>query len=171
MKKVWLFLVLLCGMGSSVFGGPLGDAESWRLYLELDQMLVLKVGTEYRIDESWGIKGGMGVSIFSPTTVGYELLGVYHIKATETKFQWDLELGMPLAYFDIIEGNLVDWDPIIDDPYAGWAFGGSLVWGHRFEKGGVLSLKTGAMGVIEYQRDSGWKNIGFLPEVSLQWLF
>ncbi len=64
----------------------------------------------------------------------------------------------------------MDWNPIIDDPYAGWCPGASLVWGHRFRRG-QLGLKTGIVCIFEFQRDTGWRNPMILPEVAVEWIF
>jgi len=170
MKKCLIILLLLCSF--SAFSESRFGKTSWSYYLEFDQMMVLKIGSEYSLSPDWGVKGGIGLSVGGFTVVGYELLGVYHLKDVDNRFQWDLEFGLPLAYFDVLEGNVVDWDPTIDDPYIGWAPGASLVWGRRLKGGSVLSLKTGVVCLFEYQRDSGWRDsIPVLPEVSIQWMF
>ncbi|MDY7029527.1 MAG: hypothetical protein SVR04_14650 [Spirochaetota bacterium] len=164
MKKIIIiFLLLLCSVNT--FGESRFGERRWRHYLEFDQMMVLKAGSEYSLSSAWGVKGGI-------TLVGYELLGIYHLRGIDNRFQWDLEFGLPIAYFDLLEGSVVDWDPMIDDPYAGWAPGASLVWGRRFASGGVLCLKTDVFCLFEYQRDSGWwDDIPVLPELCLQWMF
>jgi len=170
MKKLCIVFLLLCSL--SVFGESRFGETAWRPYLEFDQMMVLKGGAEYSLSPSWGVKGGIGFSVGGFTVVGYEILSVYHLKKVDSRFQWDIEFGLPLAYFDVFEGNLVDWDPAIDDPYAGWAPGASLVWGRKLKGGGVLCLKTGVLCVFEYQRDSGWRDdLLILPEISIQWIF
>ncbi len=170
MKKFLIILLLLCSF--SAFSESRFGESRWRHYLEFDQMMVLKIGSEYSLSPDWGVKGGLGLSVGGITLVGYELLGVYHLRDIGNRFQWDLEFGLPIAYFDVFEDNVVNWDPMIDDPYAGWAPGASLVWGRRFKGGGVLCLKTGVVCLFEYQRDSGWRDdIPVLPELSIQWLF
>jgi hypothetical protein len=170
MRKLLTVVLLLCSAGVSAESRY--DDTSWRLYLELDQMFVLKIGAEYSFSPQWGVKGGIGVSVLGPTVMGYEIIGVYHIMDVDNRFQCDVEFGLPVAYFDVLEGNVVDWDPLIDDPYTGWAPGFSAVWGYQFAGGSVLSLKTGVVFLFEYQRDSGWReHVVPLPEVAIQWLW
>lgn len=88
----------------------------------------------------------------------------------EARFQLDVEVGLPVAYFNPFENALVDWDPIIDDPYAGFGTGATIVWGYRFDAG-RLGLKTGVFLLNEYQRDSGWREPAILPEISVEWGF
>ena len=170
MRRPLALLLALCAVaaeGESRYG-----ESNWALYLELDQMLVLNVGTEYSLSRNWGVRGGVGVTLFGFATAGYELVGVYHFMEPDRQFQCDLEFGLPVAYFNALEGNVVDWDPQIDSPFAGWAPGMSLVWGYRLARGSVVSLKTGALVPFEYGRDSGWRDsINVLPEFALQWLF
>jgi hypothetical protein len=170
MRKAIAIALLFCSLSAGAQSRY--DDGPWRFYLEFDQMFVLKFGAEYSLSPHWGVKAGFGCSVFGPTTMGYELVGVYHIMDEQDRFQWDVEFGLPIAYFNVFEGNVVDWDPMVDDPFAGWGPGASLVWGYRFAGGSVLSLKTGGLVVLEYQRDSGWRAEPlFLPEFALQWVW
>lgn len=167
-----LVVILFLSVASSVSAESRFGPDLWKSYLEFDQMLVMKFGAERSLSRHWGIKGGGGISVFGLTTVGYELVGVYHVMPPKNRFQWDIEFGLPLAYFNVLEGTLVDWDPHIDDPFAGWAPGASLVWGLRFDGGSILCIKTGLLTLFEYQRDSGWREgIPVIPEVAIQWMF
>jgi len=170
MERSSAFVLVLILLASGLGAESRYPETRWRPYVELDQMFIPKVGTEISIAPHWGVKGALGFSFLGLTAVGYEFIGVYHIRAEDRTFQWDVEWGLPLAYFDVFEGNVVDWDDSIDDPYAGWAPGVSLVWGYRFRSGGVLALKTGILWVFEYRWDSGWRSdYPVLPELSLQW--
>ena len=170
MRRLGLILMVVCA--GSAAGESRYGSDFWRIYLEFDQMLVLKVGAEYSLSPSWGVKGSLGISVFGLTTVGYQMVGVYHITGVDSGFQCAIEFGLPIAYFNVLEGNLVDWDPYIDDPFAGWAPGATVVWGLKLGAGPVLSLKTGAVVLFEYQRDSGWRdNVPVLPAAALQVMF
>ena len=148
-----------------------GD-RAWKAFVEFDQMFVLKAGAERSLSPNWGIKGAIGLSIPGVTTVGYEIVGTYHVRPEDKRFQFDVEFGLPVAYFNVLEGIAVDWDPHVDGPFAGWAPGASAVWGFRFGGGSVLGLKTGVVALFEYQWDAGWrKRCAIVPEFALQWAF
>ena len=169
MKGIRLLIIFLLpitlGFGESRYGD-----RSWRLHLELDQMLCLKIGAEYSFSPRWGIKGALGPSFFGSGHVSYDLVGIHHFRDAESPFQLAMEFGLPIAYFNALEGEVFDRDPIIDDPYYGWCPGLNLVWGWKF-KAGTLGLKTGVVALFEYQRDSGWRDPGVLPEIALEWVF
>jgi len=170
MRRMGLILLVVCA--ASAAGESRYGADSWRLYLEFDQMLMLKVGAEYSLTPGWGIKGGLGIAPFGSATVGYQLLAVYHLRDVDNRFQWDVEFGLPIAYFNFLEGTVVDWDPYVDSPYVGWAPGASLAWGLKLPGGSVLSLKTGAVVLFEYQRESGWRDdTPVIPAAAIQWMF
>jgi hypothetical protein len=165
------FLVLLFLLSlPSGFSESRYENSPWRLHLELDQMLCLKFGAEYSLSPRWGIKGALGVPFFGLGHISYDLVGIHHFRPLESPFQLATEFGLPVAYFNALEGEVIDHDPVIDDPYYGWCPGVNLVWGWQF-KAGTLGLKTGVLLLLEYQQDSGWRDPGVLPEVALEWAF
>lgn len=90
----------------------------------------------------------------------------YQLPENFKNFNYSIELGIPIAYFDLLEGKYVDWDPKLDSPYAGWLFGATI----KTEFYNHWLLKTGAAYWIEWQEDGGFKN-GVLPIVSLGYKF
>lgn len=145
------------------------SATGFNFYAELDQMLSTRIGCEYGFTDTWALKGSAGVSPFMPTIVTCNLLGVYTLPSAG-KWNFDLEGGLPLAYFDQIEGRYFDNDPYIDDPYAGWLFGFSVLISHEFF-GSVLGLRLGAAEWIEQQQKTGWKGPQIMPIVAIVWDF
>lgn len=142
-------MLLGMAMFTLVAGMALAQYPEWQVRVEMDMMLMVKVGAEYRFNEDWGIQGSVGVQPFMPITVGYNLYGVYHMLAPERAFQADLYLGAPLGYFNLLEGRSVDWDPNIDEPYYGWILGGGIKWSYNFN-GWVAGLRTGYGTHLEY---------------------
>jgi len=167
------FLILLMMFSASVVSAESRfGADPWKGFLEFDQMFVVKVGAERSLSRDWGIKGAAGVSALGLTTIGYEVVGVYHFMSPTNRFQWDFEFGLPVAYFNFLEGTVVDWDPYVNGPFAGWAPGACLVWGLRFHGGSILGVKTGAVVPFEYRWDSGWSDrLLVIPDIAIQWLF
>ena len=164
MKFCKIFLVWII----SVFPVSVFAAD---VYVELDQMLCVKIGLEQEFSPRWGIKGSLGISPLGITVIPYDLSGFYRIIYDENRpFRLTSEFGLNVAYFDVFEGNVVDWDPHIDDPYAGFIPGINLNWGYAFKRG-VLGLKTGILYMMEYQRDSGWRDPILLPEITLEYRF
>jgi len=171
MRKLVLILLMIT-IASGVAAESRFGTRPWKGFLEFDQMFVLKAGAERSLSGAWGIKGAFGVSPMGFTTFGYEVVGVYHLRPATSRFQWDIEFGLPIAYFNFLEGTVVDWDPYITGPFAGWAPGACLVWGFRFRRGSILGVKTGATVPIEYQSGSGWHNrLQVIPNIALQWMF
>lgn len=167
-KTCFLAAAMLLAVPPLVADPQPRDRPLWTFHLELDQMLCLKPGAERRIAPAWGLKGAAGITFAGH--ISYDLVGIRHFRAPDRTFQLDLEFGLPVAYVNFIEGVAADWDPVIDGPYAGWGPGFSLVWGRRF-RAGRLGLKTGLFCVFEYQRDSGWRDPAFLPEIAIEWVF
>ncbi len=171
MRKSVLILLMI-SIASGVAAESRFAAGPWKGFLEFDQMFVLKAGAERSLSPDWGIKGAFGVSVMGFTTFGYELVGIYHLRPETSRFQWDIEFGLPIAYFNFLEGTVVNLDPYVSGPYAGWAPGACLVWGFRFHRGSVLGIKTGAVVPFEYQWGTGWKaRMQVIPDVSIQWMF
>jgi hypothetical protein len=145
-----------------------GADEPTRIVLELDQMLTVRAEVEFPVATRTAVRAGGGVSVLGFPLISYSAVGVYHLRDAESPFQLDLEGGMPLAYFNFFEGECIDWDPHIDDPFAGWLYGGGLSWGRRM-KSGQISLFTGLAAWWEWQRDTGWKGPEPMALVSLRY--
>ena len=159
---------MVCIVSAAAADSRFGESPR-KIFLEMDQMFMLKIGAEQSLSPDWGIKFAAGVSAFGLTTFGYEVVGVYHLKPSENRFQLDLEFGLPVAYFNFLEGVIVDWDPNIEEPFAGWAPGADLVWGIRFNQGTVLCIKTGFLIPVEYQKHEGWSTgMQVIPAMALQ---
>ncbi len=62
MKKLLLCISLLTLSLTSGADETHSDKSKYSIHLELDQMLCLKLGAEYRLSGSWGIKGAAGIS-------------------------------------------------------------------------------------------------------------
>lgn len=145
------------------------NGEAQDLFLEADQMLQLRLGAEASLGSGgcpWALRGSFGVSPLGITTLSANLLGVCRVRNPERGGFLSLEAGLPLVYGDFLENNLVDWDPIIDDPYFGFLAGGAVRGGWRFGWGSP-ALRLGVALWWEFQRDSGWKGPGVLPVVAL----
>jgi len=166
-RKLFSLLMLSLFLILPLYGK---DIPGINFYLELDQMLSLKIGAEYSFSEKWGIRGSFGTSPLGLTTFTYSFMGVYHFSSPDDTWQFDLEWGLPLAYFNFIEGRYADWDPIIDDPFHGYLFGFSLLIGYRASEC-LWGLRIGGSIWIENQRDTGWKGPRFIPVVSLLYDF
>ena len=93
----------------------------------------------------------------------YNALVVYHLNLPAEHFQLDFEAGLPLAYFDFIEGRFVDWDPNIDDPYYGFLPGAGVLVSYRFNKEQALGLRAAAAVMFEHQLLTGWREPMFIP--------
>ncbi|MDC7222220.1 MAG: hypothetical protein PQJ60_00695 [Spirochaetales bacterium] len=162
LRKKWLLPLLFLGSFSAGFGAD--------FYWELDQMLCLKVGLEQKIGPRWGVKGSLGFSPLGITLLSYDGALFYRLKEGPGPFRLTAEGGLNVAYVDLLEGNLVDWNEYVEGPYAGFVPGINLNWGYAL-KGGVLGLKTGILYATEYQRGSGWREPIVLPEVTLEYRF
>ena len=143
----------------------------WDFSLELTQMLTLQLELEYFFNDNLGIKAGFGASLLGSTCFTYNALFVYHFNLPADHFQLDFEAGLPVAYFDFIEGRYVDWDPIIDDPYFGFAPGAAFLFSYRFNEEHALGLRLGAAVKIEHQLESGWTENRVLPVFTLVYNF
>lgn len=155
----WLSLVLFLLL-------PRQAVADVRPLVEFDQILCLRAGAEYCPEYALGIKCGAGTSVFSINTVSLNLMAVYRLHPNAGNWIFDLETGIPLAYFDALEGTCVDWDPMIEGPYAGFVAGFSCSsvyapWG--------LGLRLGGGLWWEWQRSSGMKGPRAMPVVSLSY--
>lgn len=145
------------------------DVGALSPYLELNQMLGVMIGTEISLTGRTAIHGSIGASPLAGfTVVQYAAAAVLRLRPSTSSFQVDIEAGMPLAYFNLLEDRCVDWDQHIDSPYAGWLFGGSVVWGYRRAER-RYSLQTGYAAWWEWQDDDGWKGPGGIVIVSLRY--
>ncbi len=87
MKQHFLLILLLLSIAVAVPAVETADApKKTTIHLELDQMLCLKIGAEYRFYESWGIKGSAGITFHGH--VSYDLVGVHHFRDGEKRFSW-----------------------------------------------------------------------------------
>ncbi len=140
------------------------------IYVELDQMLSLKVGLQHDLGDRWGIKGSVGFPFFGFTVFTYDFAGYYKLIDGESPFRLSTEFGLNIGCVNILEGTLLDRDPIIDHPFAGFGPGINLNGGYAFRRG-VLGLKAGVLYYNEYQANHGWRVPILLPEVSLEYRF
>lgn len=170
-KKVFFILiasVFLIGLSANaVFAQESKPERPWDFSIELNQMLHFQLDVEYFFNDSFGLKGGLGLSPIGITCITYNTVFVYHLNLPSEHFQLDIEAGLPIAYFDVFEGAYVDWDPIIDDPYFGFLPGASLLISYRFNEEQALGIRAGAAAMIENQRDTGWKGPYPMPIIAI----
>jgi|GEM_PF-2494959 len=145
------------------------DVGALQPYIELNQMLGVMIGAEVPLVGETAVHGSIGASPLAGfKAIQYSAAVVTHLRPSTSSFQVDIEAGMPLAYFDLLEDRYVDWDDHVDSPYAGWLFGGSVVWGYRHDRR-QYSLQTGYSAWWEWQDDDGWKGPGGIVVVSLRY--
>lgn len=166
-KKTLLLILLILALPGILFAGEMKKVIP---HIEFDQMMQLRFGLTYSFNEDWGLRSSLGFSPLGLTTFSYNLMGVYHFSAPERPWQFDLEFGLPLGYFNFLEGWIVDWDENIDDPFAGWLAGVSMRMSRRFSIG-YFGLRLGGAAWGEHQRDSGWKEFRIMPIVALVYEF
>ncbi|HAK45480.1 MAG TPA: hypothetical protein DCO79_06125 [Spirochaeta sp.] len=170
-KKMFFILIFFLLLIGSLCAENSRPERPWDFSLELNQMLHLQFEVEYFINNSLGLKGGIGLGLLGITCITYNALIVYHLDLPTEHFQLDIEAGLPISYFDFIEGRYVDWDPIIDDPYFGLLPGATLLASYRFNEEQALGLRAGAAAMFEHQRDTGWKEPGVMPIVAIVYNF
>lgn len=134
-------------------------------------MLAINVGVILPLDDVKGLKFSLGASPFSIKTISYSATFYYTFPEDMENFSYFMELGLPLAYFDLLEDRYigdyyVDWDDNIDDPYAGWLTGLTLT-GEFYKR---WLVKVGISYWTEWQRDSGIKH-SIIPLISLSYRF
>ncbi len=166
--SIALIVFFLSVLSSPIFAGE--ESGKLQLSLDFDQILSLRLGISLPVDDSLGLRLSFGASPFGIATMTYSGTGVCHFRAPEQRFQIDGEVGILLGYFNYFEGEYIDWDPIIDDPFHGIIPGVALVWGYR-GKTGQYSLITGAGPWWEWQRNSGWTGPRIMPVVGLRYGF
>ena len=169
-KLVCLFVLLVLCL-SAVSAEASRSERPLDLYIEFSMMLSLQLGMEYYFNDYIGIKGGLGVSTFMITTWTYNLLGVYHFNLPAEHFQLDLEAGLPLAYLDLFEGRITDWDPQADSPFMGFMPGICILASYRFNEEHALGLRVGGTAQLEYRFDDSWQRPGFMPVLALVYNF
>ena len=167
LTKGTLFLIFFILAGTIVFAENPDPERPWDFSIELNMMLHIQFDVEYYFNESLGIKSGLGISPLAGTCFTYNALLVYHLNLPTEHFQLDLEAGLPLAYFDFIEGRYVDWDPMIDDPYYGFLPGLDILASYRFSERQALGLRAGASVMFEHQLNNGWRTPGIIPILTL----
>ncbi len=120
----------------AVSGTVHGEARApkWSLYVELDRMFAVKIGTEYRFTDHLGVKASAGVSTIGFPLISYNLLGVYHILDFENHLQLDVEFGLPLAYVDPVFAG---------GPLPGWVPGVSIALGYQNPQVFRVGLRAG----------------------------
>lgn len=171
LKNIFLFFIFVFLAVGMVPAQEINPERPVDLSLEINMMLHLQLEIEYYFNESFGIKTGLGLSPLGITCFSYMAQFVYHLNLPTEHFQLDLEAGLPLAYFDFIEGRYVDWDPIIDDPYYGFLTGGGILASYRFNKKQALGLRAGIAAMFEHQLNTGWRKPIVMPIVSLVYNF
>lgn len=151
MKKLILagLLILLCIPVLNAQNGP-GVDDPVRLRIVFDQMLTIRVGVDVRLGPWWGLKVSGGIAPFGLTMFSGDLVLVRHILPVGDKFGMDIYAGIPLLYGDFLEGNVIDWDPDIDQSYWGLGGGGGIVWSLD-GKYVTWALSTGAVYWREWQ--------------------
>ncbi len=170
-KNILIILIFLTLPPTSLIAFEKNNERPWDLSAELSMMLTLQLDVEYFFNDSFGLKAGFGISLIGLTCFSYNMLFEYHLNLPTEHFQLDLEAGLPLAYFDFIEGRYVDWDPLIDDPFLGFLPGGGALFSYRFNEEHALGLRAAAAVMFEHQRDTGWKTPGFIPILALVYNF
>lgn len=156
MKRIIIFLLLSCLFHHIIVANA--------LFIEINQMLSINLGYEISNESELGFRTSIGVSPFDVKAVSYSALFFYTFFSIDD-FSSSIEIGLPLGYFDLLENKYVDWDPIIDSPYAGWLSGVTirgLFWN-------TWALKLGISYWTEWQEDDGFKN-GIIPLVSVDYL-
>ncbi len=166
-EKITLLLVLSILVVSLSFAEVTNPERPWDFSFELNMMLHAQFDVEYFFNESMGLKGGFSIPGISGTSFTYNVLFVYHFNLPSEHFQLDIEAGLPLAYFDFIEGRYVDWDPYVDDPYYGFIPGLGLLASYRFNQKQALGLRIGAGMLLEHQLQSGWRKPWVAPVIAL----
>jgi len=161
-RQIFIALLLLLLIPQFITAKERGKIN---LYFEFDQLTQLRFGLTYNFTDDWGIRSSFGLSPLGPTTMSYNLMGVYRFLKPANPWQIDMEFGLPLSYINFIEDRWVDWDSNIDDPFEGWLAGVSARMGRRFSTG-FWGARLGAAYWWEHQRDSGWKGFRLMPIVS-----
>lgn len=142
------------------------SANAQSFYVELTQMFGLELGIDVPLSSVTGIRGGLGASMFSIKTINYSCCFYYKLPSDFENFDFYVDIGLPIAYLDLWEEKYVDWDSVIDSPYAGWLTGVTIrtaIFKH-------FILNTGVAFWTEWQEYHGTK-YGVMPIISLMYSF
>ncbi len=170
-RKLLCLFVLLVICLSAVSAEASRSERPIDFYAEFSRMLSLQLGMEYYFNDYLGIKGSLGASPFMITTWTYNLLGVYHFNLPAEHFQLDFEAGLPLAYLDLFEGRVTDWDPQIESPFMGFLPGVAVLASYRFNEEHALGVRLGGSVQFEYRFNGSWQQPGFIPVFALVYNF
>ncbi|MGL1890804.1 MAG: hypothetical protein OCD02_04220 [Spirochaetaceae bacterium] len=158
MKKVLLISIFIIFFSNNINGNS--------LYIEINQMLGYNVGYEMKNSTGLGFRFGLGLSVFNIKSVSYSSVLFYELPINSDNVSLSINIGLPLAYFDLWEEKYLDWDPIIDTPYAGWLIGSTIKCTIKKH----FSINLGAAYWIEWQEYGDDKD-GFMPLVFLGYYF
>jgi hypothetical protein len=160
-------ILALAALGPSPAGAE--EPGPWSFRSELDLYLGLKAGAEYRLSDSLGVRGTLGICAISPLQTTYTLVGVRHFRGPESGLQLDLEFGLIQAIFNVLE-PIVDLDPKIDSAYYYWIPGACASIGYLSRAGHSFAIRAGAGLCLNY--DLGrWQRPSFLPNLAIEYGF
>jgi len=148
-----LFLALSGIAGSPGLAAEGAPSGPWSFHSEVDLFLGLKAGAEYRFDETWGLRGCIGICAISPLMTTYTVVGVAHLSRPGSRLVLDLEAGLLQGIFNVLEPSL-DLDPDIDWPNAYWNAGACACVGYRFGNC-FLALRAGGGVLLGIDRSAG----------------
>lgn len=135
------------------------------IYIEVNQMMALNLGVEVSNGSGFGFRGAVGSSPFSLKCITYNMVLFYSIPYRFKNIEFSIEGGLLLAYFDFLENRYVDWDPVIDSPYAGWLEGVAI----NMRLYNSWMLRFGISYWTEWEEGYGFKH-GFIPVVSIGYI-
>ncbi|MCK4541619.1 MAG: hypothetical protein KAU17_05210 [Spirochaetales bacterium] len=181
MKRALFFIIaiLLLLIPVTVFAQD-ADTRAGDLFftIALAWDSTLRVGVEYRITPSLGIRAGVGGPLLVLINalinnepglfVSYDLLGVYYFTFPESPWEVGLTFGIPNA------GIVIYQEP----PGSPWkvasmhSFGGGLTCGYRFTDAFTLKLRIGG-GYPFFYEDGVWetRDMFFWPDLAVEGFF
>jgi len=148
---------------------PVGaDSEEWwEFHSELDMLIWLKAGAEYRFTDHFGLRGSLGACLIGPSQICYACVGISHLKPVENPFQLDIQYGLIQAVLDVIS-PLVN-NGTVDSPYYYWVPGACICVSYLTEKGHRFGIRAGGGVGLGYE-DGVWRDDPFfLPNVALEY--
>jgi hypothetical protein len=163
MRRILCILILIA---LSATLAAQGADNPWEFRIIFDQMMMIRIGFEYHFDDDWSLRSSLGMSPFGIGTAAGDLVFLYNLRDPSLGFQADLYAGMPFFYFNFIEGRLVDWDDIIEDPFWGIGPGGGIFWSYQAERF-RYGINTGLTAWMEWQRGVP-KGPRLMPHISLE---